>query len=167
MPFCVASAEQQAALLVRGQLGLRLRCHVVSDSPGAVRLRGRRGPPGPVEPQQRHGGATRDRKKEASSCLFVPLEADWQTQKKMEQNCMLGIFCCQVPTASVSVDGNPALNRIRWAPSGREIAVGDSDGRVLVYDIGEVSQLWFVFLPAGPCLVRLNFFFVLNYSLCI
>ncbi|KAM9803448.1 dynein, cytoplasmic 1, intermediate chain 2a-like isoform 1-T1 [Syngnathus typhle] len=43
----------------------------------------------------------------------------------------------EVPTASVTVDGNPALNRIRWAPSGREIAVGDSDGRVLVYDIGE------------------------------
>ncbi|XP_061697042.1 dynein, cytoplasmic 1, intermediate chain 2a-like isoform X2 [Syngnathoides biaculeatus] len=43
----------------------------------------------------------------------------------------------EVPTASVTVDGNPALNRIRWAPSGREIAVGDSEGRVLVYDIGE------------------------------
>lgn len=37
------------------------------------------------------------------------------------------------------VDGNPALNRVRWAQSGREIAVGDSDGQVLVYDVGEVS----------------------------
>ncbi|XP_057708050.1 dynein, cytoplasmic 1, intermediate chain 2a isoform X1 [Corythoichthys intestinalis] len=43
----------------------------------------------------------------------------------------------EVPTASVTVEGNPALNRIRWAPSGKEIAVGDSDGRVIVYDIGE------------------------------
>ncbi|XP_077472998.1 dynein, cytoplasmic 1, intermediate chain 2a-like isoform X1 [Stigmatopora argus] len=43
----------------------------------------------------------------------------------------------EVPTASVTVEGNPALNRIRWTPSGREIAVGDLDGRVLVYDIGE------------------------------
>ncbi|XP_077435412.1 dynein, cytoplasmic 1, intermediate chain 2a isoform X2 [Vanacampus margaritifer] len=43
----------------------------------------------------------------------------------------------EVPTASVTVDGNPALNRIRWAPSGKEIAVGDMDGQVLVYDIGE------------------------------
>uniref|UniRef100_A0AAQ5YWW1 Dynein, cytoplasmic 1, intermediate chain 2a n=1 Tax=Amphiprion ocellaris TaxID=80972 RepID=A0AAQ5YWW1_AMPOC len=43
----------------------------------------------------------------------------------------------EVPTASVTVDGNPALNRVRWAHSGKEIAVGDSDGRVLVYDVGE------------------------------
>uniref|UniRef100_A0A674MSV9 Dynein cytoplasmic 1 intermediate chain 2 n=1 Tax=Takifugu rubripes TaxID=31033 RepID=A0A674MSV9_TAKRU len=43
----------------------------------------------------------------------------------------------EVPTASVTVDGNPALNRVRWAHSGREIAVGDSDGRVYIYDVGE------------------------------
>uniref|UniRef100_A0A672JCX5 Cytoplasmic dynein 1 intermediate chain 2-like n=1 Tax=Salarias fasciatus TaxID=181472 RepID=A0A672JCX5_SALFA len=43
----------------------------------------------------------------------------------------------EVPTASVTVDGNPALNRVRWANSGREIAVGDSDGQVRVYEVGE------------------------------
>ncbi|XP_020568892.1 cytoplasmic dynein 1 intermediate chain 2 isoform X4 [Oryzias latipes] len=43
----------------------------------------------------------------------------------------------EVPTASVVVDGNPALNKLRWGHSGREIAVGDSDGRVLVYEVGE------------------------------
>ncbi|KAL3969980.1 homrobox protein Hox-C10 [Sarotherodon galilaeus] len=43
----------------------------------------------------------------------------------------------EVPTASVTVEGNPALNRVRWAHSGKEIAVGDSDGQVLVYDVGE------------------------------
>uniref|UniRef100_A0A3P8PC19 Dynein, cytoplasmic 1, intermediate chain 2a n=1 Tax=Astatotilapia calliptera TaxID=8154 RepID=A0A3P8PC19_ASTCA len=43
----------------------------------------------------------------------------------------------EVPTASVTVQGNPALNRVRWAHSGKEIAVGDSDGQVLVYDVGE------------------------------
>ncbi|KAM8858225.1 dynein, cytoplasmic 1, intermediate chain 2a isoform 2-T2 [Synchiropus picturatus] len=43
----------------------------------------------------------------------------------------------EVPTASVVVEGNPALNRIRWSQSGREIAVGVADGRVLVYDVGE------------------------------
>ncbi|XP_063069485.1 dynein, cytoplasmic 1, intermediate chain 2a-like isoform X1 [Engraulis encrasicolus] len=43
----------------------------------------------------------------------------------------------EVPTASIVVEGNPALNRVRWAQSGREIAVGDSDGRVLVYEVGE------------------------------
>lgn len=44
----------------------------------------------------------------------------------------------QVPSAGVTVEGNPALNRVRWAHSGREIAVGDSDGRVYIYDVGEV-----------------------------
>uniref|UniRef100_A0A4W5RDA5 Dynein cytoplasmic 1 intermediate chain 2 n=1 Tax=Hucho hucho TaxID=62062 RepID=A0A4W5RDA5_9TELE len=44
----------------------------------------------------------------------------------------------EVPSASVCVDGSPALNRVRWAHSGREIATGDSDGQVLVYDVGEI-----------------------------
>ncbi|XP_073708373.1 dynein, cytoplasmic 1, intermediate chain 2a isoform X2 [Garra rufa] len=43
----------------------------------------------------------------------------------------------EVPTASVTVEGNPALNRIRWAQSGREVAVGDSEGQVHIYDVGE------------------------------
>ncbi|XP_067230877.1 cytoplasmic dynein 1 intermediate chain 2 isoform X3 [Chanodichthys erythropterus] len=43
----------------------------------------------------------------------------------------------EVPTASVSVEGNPALNRVRWAHSGREVAVGDSEGQVHIYDVGE------------------------------
>ncbi|KAI4886656.1 hypothetical protein NFI96_012779 [Prochilodus magdalenae] len=43
----------------------------------------------------------------------------------------------EVPTASVTVEGSPALNRVRWANSGREVAVGDSDGQVHIYDVGE------------------------------
>ncbi|CAM9136091.1 unnamed protein product [Lampetra planeri] len=43
----------------------------------------------------------------------------------------------EVPTASVQVDGAPALNRVRWAHSGKEIATGDSEGHVRVYDVGE------------------------------
>ncbi|CDQ90894.1 unnamed protein product [Oncorhynchus mykiss] len=46
----------------------------------------------------------------------------------------------EVPSASVVVDGSPALNRVRWAHSGREIATGDSDGQVLVYDVGEARD---------------------------
>lgn len=46
----------------------------------------------------------------------------------------------QVPTASVTVEGNPALNRVRWAQSGREVAVGDSEGQVHIYDVGEVRM---------------------------
>eukprot|EP00064_Thunnus_orientalis_P017268 superscaffoldBa00003623_g17348 len=43
----------------------------------------------------------------------------------------------EVPTASVYVDGAPALNRVRWSHSGKEIATGDSEGQVQVYDVGE------------------------------
>lgn len=43
----------------------------------------------------------------------------------------------EVPTASISVEGNPALNRVRWTHSGREIAVGDSEGQIVIYDVGE------------------------------
>uniref|UniRef100_A0A672T711 Uncharacterized protein n=1 Tax=Sinocyclocheilus grahami TaxID=75366 RepID=A0A672T711_SINGR len=46
----------------------------------------------------------------------------------------------EVPTASVSVDGSPALNRLRWSQSGREIAVGDSEGQIHIYDVGEVRH---------------------------
>ncbi|XP_063054309.1 cytoplasmic dynein 1 intermediate chain 1 isoform X2 [Engraulis encrasicolus] len=43
----------------------------------------------------------------------------------------------EVPTASVAVEGSCALNRVRWATGGREVAVGDSEGHVWIYDVGE------------------------------
>ncbi|XP_057191823.1 dynein, cytoplasmic 1, intermediate chain 2a isoform X2 [Triplophysa rosa] len=43
----------------------------------------------------------------------------------------------EVPTASMAVEGSPALNRLRWSQSGREIAVGDSEGQIHIYDVGE------------------------------
>nr|XP_023667654.1 cytoplasmic dynein 1 intermediate chain 1-like isoform X2 [Paramormyrops kingsleyae] len=45
----------------------------------------------------------------------------------------------EVPAASVTMEGCPALNRVRWAPTGREVAVGDSEGRVWIYDVGELA----------------------------
>lgn len=50
-------------------------------------------------------------------------------------------FFFQVPTASVYVEGGTALNRVRWAHSGKEIATGDSEGQVQVYDVGEVRRV--------------------------
>lgn len=47
-------------------------------------------------------------------------------------------FPPQVPTASVTVEGASALNRVRWSSAGKEVAVGDSEGRVWIYDTGEV-----------------------------
>ncbi|XP_043117186.1 cytoplasmic dynein 1 intermediate chain 1 isoform X1 [Puntigrus tetrazona] len=43
----------------------------------------------------------------------------------------------EVPSASVTVEGGCALNRVRWASGGREVAVGDSEGHVWIYDVGE------------------------------
>ncbi|XP_056389462.1 cytoplasmic dynein 1 intermediate chain 2 isoform X1 [Hyla sarda] len=43
----------------------------------------------------------------------------------------------EVPTASITIEGNPALNRVRWTHSGKELAVGDSEGQILIYDVGE------------------------------
>uniref|UniRef100_A0A8C5PLR2 Dynein cytoplasmic 1 intermediate chain 2 n=1 Tax=Leptobrachium leishanense TaxID=445787 RepID=A0A8C5PLR2_9ANUR len=52
----------------------------------------------------------------------------------------------EVPTASINVEGSPALNRVRWTHSGREIAVGDSEGQIFIYDLGEVSTASFCVL---------------------
>lgn len=51
------------------------------------------------------------------------------------------LFACQVPTASVTIEGASALNRVRWSSGGKEVAVGDSEGRVWIYDTGEVLGL--------------------------
>ncbi|XP_034016358.1 cytoplasmic dynein 1 intermediate chain 1 isoform X7 [Thalassophryne amazonica] len=45
----------------------------------------------------------------------------------------------EVPTASVTIKGTSALNRVRWSSGGKEVAVGDSEGRVWIYDTGELS----------------------------
>uniref|UniRef100_A0A8C2ZNT3 Dynein cytoplasmic 1 intermediate chain 1 n=1 Tax=Cyclopterus lumpus TaxID=8103 RepID=A0A8C2ZNT3_CYCLU len=47
--------------------------------------------------------------------------------------------CVFVPTASVTIEGASALNRVRWSSGGKEVAVGDSEGRVWIYDTGELS----------------------------
>lgn len=43
----------------------------------------------------------------------------------------------EVPTASVQVEGAPALNRVSWTPSGLHVTVGDDAGRIYVYDVAE------------------------------
>uniref|UniRef100_A0A7N8WYU5 Dynein cytoplasmic 1 intermediate chain 1 n=1 Tax=Mastacembelus armatus TaxID=205130 RepID=A0A7N8WYU5_9TELE len=45
----------------------------------------------------------------------------------------------EVPTASVTIEGASAVNRVRWSSGGKEVAVGDSEGRVWIYDTGELS----------------------------
>jgi hypothetical protein len=57
-------------------------------------------------------------------------------------------FLCatQVPTASVVVEPNVALNKIRWHQTGTHIGVADDLGRVYIYDVGEVRIFTQIFL---------------------
>ena len=43
----------------------------------------------------------------------------------------------EVPTATLLVDGAPALNKLRWNQSGSQIAVGDDQGKISLYDVNE------------------------------
>ncbi|XP_074593499.1 dynein, cytoplasmic 1, intermediate chain 2a-like isoform X2 [Brevipalpus obovatus] len=43
----------------------------------------------------------------------------------------------ELPTASVVIEGNPALNRVLWTPSGTQLAIGDDYGKIHIYDVGE------------------------------
>ncbi|XP_066153186.1 cytoplasmic dynein 1 intermediate chain isoform X15 [Euwallacea fornicatus] len=43
----------------------------------------------------------------------------------------------EVPAASVTVEGMPALNKVSWTPSGLHVTVGDNLGRIHVYDVAE------------------------------
>lgn len=46
----------------------------------------------------------------------------------------------EVPTAGTCVQGDPALNRVSWSPSGTHVVTGDEFGRVWVYEVGEVRN---------------------------
>ncbi|XP_074034803.1 cytoplasmic dynein 1 intermediate chain short wing isoform X15 [Leptinotarsa decemlineata] len=43
----------------------------------------------------------------------------------------------EVPAASINVEGNPALNKVSWTPSGLQVTVGDNQGKIWVYDVAE------------------------------
>lgn len=52
---------------------------------------------------------------------------------------MIIYYLKQEPIVSTSVGSGKALNKISWDKEGRKTAIGSSDGRVYVYDIGEVK----------------------------
>eukprot|EP00095_Tigriopus_kingsejongensis_P005434 maker-scaffold224_size251237-snap-gene-0.13 protein:Tk05434 transcript:maker-scaffold224_size251237-snap-gene-0.13-mRNA-1 annotation:"cytoplasmic dynein 1 intermediate chain isoform x7" len=43
----------------------------------------------------------------------------------------------EVATASVVVEGAPALNRVSWTQSGLHVTVGDDTGKIWVFDVGD------------------------------
>ncbi|XP_028927075.1 cytoplasmic dynein 1 intermediate chain 1 isoform X3 [Ornithorhynchus anatinus] len=63
------------------------------------------------------------------SHLFITSSFDWTVK----------LWTPKVPTASVAIEGASALNRVRWAQTGKEVAVGDSEGRIWIYDVGELA----------------------------
>ena len=49
-------------------------------------------------------------------------------------------FSFQVPATSTVIESQASLNRVRWTHSGHQIAAGDDEGRVFIYDVGEVNK---------------------------
>ena len=45
----------------------------------------------------------------------------------------------EVPVLSETVDSVSAINRVRWSHSGQQLACGNADGTVYIYDTGEVG----------------------------
>lgn len=43
----------------------------------------------------------------------------------------------EVPTTSVTIEATSAFNRLRWSGNGHQLAAGNDDGYIYVYDIGE------------------------------
>ncbi|TKC36638.1 hypothetical protein EI555_020468, partial [Monodon monoceros] len=62
----------------------------------------------------------------------------------------------EVPTASVAIEGASALNRVRWAQGGKEVAVGDSEGRIWIYDVGEGFPAFLITYAAESQVERLH-----------
>uniref|UniRef100_A0A1D1Z0P9 Cytoplasmic dynein 1 intermediate chain 1 n=1 Tax=Anthurium amnicola TaxID=1678845 RepID=A0A1D1Z0P9_9ARAE len=46
----------------------------------------------------------------------------------------------EVPVVGLNVGSGKALNKIQWDKEGRKVAIGSSDAKVHVYDIGELGQ---------------------------
>ena len=46
-----------------------------------------------------------------------------------------------MPTTSVTIEALSAINRVKWAASGHQLAAGDDDGHIYIYDVGEVCIL--------------------------
>ncbi|XP_066932539.1 dynein, cytoplasmic 1, intermediate chain 2a-like [Clytia hemisphaerica] len=47
----------------------------------------------------------------------------------------------EVPTSSVTVDPMAAINRVKWSGSGLQLAAGDDEGYIYIYDVGEQLAL--------------------------
>ncbi|KAK7582123.1 hypothetical protein V9T40_013568 [Parthenolecanium corni] len=43
----------------------------------------------------------------------------------------------EIPIVSTQIEGNVAINRVSWTPSGTHVTVGDETGKIWLYDVGE------------------------------
>lgn len=60
----------------------------------------------------------------------------------------------ELPTVSVAVDQTASLNRCIWSPNGQQIVVGGDNGKVWVYDVGEVCIHLHILLQMDSNLFR-------------
>ena len=60
----------------------------------------------------------------------------------------------EVPSAELTVEGYPALNRVSWTPSGLHLTVGDNQGKLWVYDVAEVSCRFLTYKRCTICFDR-------------
>lgn len=49
------------------------------------------------------------------------------------------LYLLKVPVVSTSVGSGRAINKLQWNKDGRHAALGGSDGRLYVYDIGDMG----------------------------
>lgn len=52
----------------------------------------------------------------------------------------------EIPIVSTQIEGNVAINRVSWTPSGTHVTVGDETGKIWLYDVGEVFHVVFSYL---------------------
>lgn len=64
----------------------------------------------------------------------------------------------------MAIEGASALNRARWAHGGKEVAVGDSEGRIWIYDVGEVHVTRF---GCFDLVFRCSGFFFFFFLACV
>lgn len=51
-----------------------------------------------------------------------------------------GCDCKQEPYVSTMVGSGKALNKLAWDKDGKRTAIGSSDGRVYIYELGDVAH---------------------------
>ena len=58
--------------------------------------------------------------------------------------CSITLLTVQVPVVSLQTSTRTALNCIQWSTNGRELHIGDCDGKVFLFELKEVRMLVYI-----------------------